>query len=103
LLQKPDGSLFPQPIPGTHTESGFKKWIETELGINYEVFITSILLRQGKADAFLEAGTSTRYDVLSKLIDLSKYVALAEKAREKKNYWRDQATFHRDNLDRISP
>ena len=103
LLQKPDGSLSPQPIPGTHMESGFKKWIETELGINYEVFITSILLRQGKADAFLEAGTSTRYDVLSKLIDLSKYIALAEKAREKKNYWRDQASFHRDNLDRISP
>lgn len=102
LLQKPGGTLSPQPIPGTHTESGFKKWIENVLGLNYEVFITSILLRQGKADAFLEAGTGTRYEVLSKLIDLSKYVALAEKAREQKNYWRDQATFHRDNLSRIS-
>jgi len=80
LLMKPDSSLAPQPIPLTHKEREFKNWIENDIGLNYEVFITSVLLRQGKADAFLEASTETRYDVLSKLIDLSKYVARGESA-----------------------
>jgi len=103
LLMKPDSSLAPQPIPLTHKEREFKNWIENDIGLNYEVFITSVLLRQGKADAFLEASTETRYDVLSKLIDLSKYVALEGKVREQKRFWDAQATFYRDNLSRISP
>lgn len=103
LLAKPDGSLSPQPIPLTHKEKEFKNWIENDIGLNYEVFITSVLLRQGKADAFLEAGTDTRYEVLSKLIDLAKYTTLETKARDNKKLWEAQASFHRDNLNRMSP
>ena len=103
LLLKPDGSLVPQPIPLTHKEKEFKNWIENDIGLNYEVFITSVLLRQGKADAFLDAPTETRYDVLSKLIDLSKYAALEGRAREQKKFWEVQASFYRENLRRLSP
>ncbi len=103
LLSKPDGSPSPQPIPLTHKEKEFKSWVEDEIGLNFEVFITSVLLRQGKADEFLESGTDRRYEVLSKLIDLSKYAALEAKAREQKKSWENQAAIYRDNLNRMSP
>jgi DNA repair protein SbcC/Rad50 len=102
LLSKPDSSFVPQPIPLTHKEKEFKDWIDNEIGLNYEVFVTSVLLRQGKADEFLESPTETRYDVLSKLVDISKYVALEGKAREQKNFWSARAVAHQDNLRRIS-
>lgn len=103
LLPQSDGSLTPHPLPGTHKKDGFDKWIEADLGLNYEIFVTSVLLQQGNAEVFLNAETSKRYDVLSKLIDLSKYIALEEKAREQKKFWESQASFHRNALNQISP
>jgi len=102
LLPQPDGSHSPHSIPGTHKKDGFEKWIETDLGLNYEIFVTSVLLQQGNAEVFLNAETNKRYDVLSKLIDLSKYVALEEKAREQKKFWESQASFHRNALNQLS-
>ena len=102
LIPEGGGSLRPIAIPGTDKETGFNEWINRDIGMNFDVFTSPVLLRQGKADALLEAGTDTRYNILSQLIDLSKYEALAERARERKKFWTGKAEAHRQNLRQIA-
>lgn len=100
-LSQTGGVPSARMVAGTDKMDGFKQWVETEVGLNPDVFNTSIMLRQGQADALLQFDRKQRYNVLSRLIDLSKYEALAERAKEKKNLWGDRAEQLARDLIRI--
>ena len=67
-------------IPDTNGATGFKKWIDDHLGLNYEIFTSSVLLRQGHAEKLLESTPSERVRVLSGIVDMDRFVKLHERA-----------------------
>jgi exonuclease SbcC len=56
--------------------------IINELKLDYETFINSAYLRQGKADEFMLKTASERKKVLAELLNLEQYQKLSEKAKD---------------------
>ncbi|NJR70750.1 MAG: AAA family ATPase [Synechococcales cyanobacterium CRU_2_2] len=59
--------------------------------LDYETFISSAYLRQGRADEFMLKRPSERKQVLADLLKLDQYDRLAEKAKEQARTYRAQA------------
>ncbi|MEO1075688.1 MAG: SMC family ATPase, partial [Bacteroidota bacterium] len=60
-------------------------WAERMIGMPFETFQASILLRQGEADAFLNAPPRDRREALLKLVRLDDYRTLHRLASEKRS------------------
>lgn len=60
-------------------------WVTTTLGMNHDVFVASILLRQNDQDRFLRAKPRERQGILNALLDLGPYERLEDAARERRN------------------
>ena len=56
--------------------------IQRIIGMDYETFINSAFLLQGRADEFTNKSPGQRKEVLGKLIGLEEYEALQERAKE---------------------
>lgn len=80
LPSQTDGKTKTPPVPDTGNDLGFKRWLETTIGLNEEAFTSCVLLLQGKSDKLLTAKPTERYEILEQLIDLSVYKRLHEKA-----------------------
>ncbi len=61
------------------------------LKLDYETFISSAYLRQGRADEFMLKRPSERKQVLADLLKLDQYDGLAEKAKDQARTYRAQA------------
>jgi exonuclease SbcC len=75
-----------EPLEGTHLKAGYEEWIAHNIGLSYEVFTSSVLLLQGKAEKLLDAGPKGRFDVLAGIVDLERYERLhllADEERKK--------------------
>ncbi len=94
----------PQVIPDTHTKDGFDRWVLKTIGLDEPTFTVSVLLLQGQSDKLLQLGGSDRHKVLTHIIDLSRYEALAKRALDKQ---KEQASFVKwykgqlDNMEEI--
>jgi exonuclease SbcC len=71
------------PIPDTDKEEGFKNWIKSLLGFDYETFTSSVLLLQGQAEKLLQYKPKERFEVLKHVVDLERYDRLCQCAEEK--------------------
>lgn len=91
------------PIPETEGDDGFKKWVDTKLGLNYETFTASVLLQQNKSDKLLDANTEKRFKILTKLIDLSRYIELEKRAAARQKSWKDISTELSGQLRSVPP
>ena len=78
FVQGPDGW---RPISGD-TLRDTERRIEEILHIDYDTFINSAFLMQGRADEFVRKTPSQRKEVLATILGLDQYDALAERARE---------------------
>jgi len=78
FVQGPDGW---RPISGD-TLRETERRIEEILHIDYETFINSAFLMQGRADEFVRKTPSQRKEVLAAILGLDQYDALAERAKE---------------------
>ncbi|MEN9251244.1 MAG: SMC family ATPase [Thermostichales cyanobacterium BF3_bins_165] len=56
--------------------------IEEQLGLDYETFVNSVYLRQGRADEFVLKRPGERKRILSEILRLERYQPLAEQSRE---------------------
>ncbi|ERN41147.1 exonuclease SbcC [Rubidibacter lacunae KORDI 51-2] len=56
--------------------------IDAAIGIDYDTFVNSAYLRQGRADEFMLRRPSERKQVLADLLKLDRYEALAERAKD---------------------
>ena len=70
-----------RPISGD-TLRDTERRIEEILHIDYDTFINSAFLMQGRADEFVRKTPSQRKEVLATILGLGQYDALAERARE---------------------
>jgi len=78
FVQGPDGW---RPISGD-TLRDTERRIEEVLHIDYDTFINSAFLMQGRADEFVRKTPSQRKEVLAAILGLDQYDALAERAKE---------------------
>jgi len=71
-------------VSETNSARGFANWVAENLGLGYETFSCSMLLRQGHADRLLLAGPKDRFQVLAGIVDLGRYQRLAQKAEDRR-------------------
>jgi DNA repair exonuclease SbcCD ATPase subunit len=69
------------PVPGTDSDAALGRWVQERLGLGYDTFVTSVLLRQGESDRFITARDAERFDILRQLLGLQAYQQLEERAR----------------------
>jgi DNA repair exonuclease SbcCD ATPase subunit len=65
-------------------------WTERTLGIGFPAFKASVLLRQGEADAIINAGGAERLNILKKIIGLEAYERLSENVHNQTRRCKDQ-------------
>ena len=70
----------PQPITGNSVRDTEAR-IRSILHMDYDTFVNSAFILQGRADMFTTSGAARRKEVLGEVLDLSWYDRLAEKAR----------------------
>ncbi len=73
-----------EPVPDTGKKVDFDRWVHDKIGLNYEIFTSSVLLLQGKAEKLLDASPKGRAEVLAGIVDLERYQRLHEKANARK-------------------
>ena len=71
------------------------------LRMEYETFVTSAFILQGRADTFTRLEPKDRKDVLGKILGLEIYERLAERAREMKKAAQADADAHARTLERL--
>ena len=69
-------------VPNVESTDQITKWSEEKLGIGYDAFTASIMLRQGEADAIITAKPAARLAVLKKIIAADRYERLSDRVRE---------------------
>ncbi len=82
------------------TENRVEEWATKRLRMKYDTFVSAVLLRQGKADAFLEAGARDRRRLFMELLDLKFYEKLGERANRRLNEARNEKESRQQDLDR---
>ena len=65
------------PVAGVNQVKELDKWVTDTLGLAYEAFTKSVLLRQGESDAIILAGGKERLEMLKKIIDVARFESLA--------------------------
>src|SRR5262249_60224542 len=62
---------------GAVTGDDIEKWVTDTLGLGYEAFTNSVLLRQGEADKLFSASRDDRIAVLKGIIGFEQFEALS--------------------------
>jgi exonuclease SbcC len=74
-----------RPLTGS-TQRETQGRIEDTLGLDYDTFINSAFLLQGRSDEFTDKSPSQRKEILVSILNLSRYEKLEAKARDR---WRE--------------
>ncbi len=85
----------------TLTQKGIRSTqalIDEYLKIDYDTFINSAYLRQGKADEFMLKKPADRKQILADLLKLDRYEQLADRAKERSKEYKLQVEVLTDNL-----
>ncbi len=82
-LKDAEGDSY-RPLTGS-TQRETQARIDDTLGLDYDTFINSAFLLQGRSDEFTQKSPSQRKEILTRILNLSKYEALEDKARD---HWR---------------
>jgi exonuclease SbcC len=86
------------------TERGLRatqQAIQADLKLDYETFVNSAYLRQGRADEFMLKRPSDRKQLLSELLKLDQYDLLAERAKDVSRQFKGQVTLLERSLQSI--
>ena len=75
-----DTESGPQPVTGNSVRETEAK-IRSLLHMNYDTFVNSAFILQGRADMFTTSTPAKRKELLGEVLDLSRYDDLADKAR----------------------
>ncbi|WP_263819626.1 SMC family ATPase [Salinibacter sp.] len=74
-----------RPLTGA-TQRETQARIEDTLGLDYDTFINSAFLLQGRSDEFTQKRPSQRKEILTRILNLGRYEALEDEARD---HWRE--------------
>ena len=90
----------PVPITG-NTIRGTQSRIDQIIGMDYETFINSAFLLQGRADEFTNKSPGDRKEVLAKVLELELYDRLQDRAKEAGDQHKTTATVLESDLTRL--
>lgn len=79
-----------QRVPQVNSIADVKAWTEQTLGLGFDAFSASVLLRQGKADAIIDAKGAERLKILKKIIGADRFEALSESVHTAKKAFDDR-------------
>ncbi len=88
-----------RPITG-NVIRGTQAEIDRVTGMDYDTFVNSAFLLQGRADEFTNKTPADRKEVLAKILDLGYYDRLEERAKERRDERAGRARGVQDELDR---
>lgn len=92
LLHPQEGDeMLVDSIVGADSEKGLEDWVAKTIGLNYDAFVSSVLLKQGQTEALLSKEPKQRYEVLAQVIDLSAYQRLHERTKVQYKNWEAKA------------
>jgi DNA repair exonuclease SbcCD ATPase subunit len=97
------GRTGSQPVLGTDSRSGLNQWVKEQLGLDAEAFKMAVLLEQGKSEALLAAKPEARHELLSQLVDLSRYEGLHKRAKDRRDDAQATVKRHQAELATLSP
>ena len=69
-------------VPNVNGVNEVRGWSERTLGLGFDAFSASVLLRQGHADEIITATGTKRLDMLKKIIDAARFETLSKKVHE---------------------
>ena len=69
-------------IPGVNSVTEVENWVDRTLGLGFVAFTTSVLLRQGEADAIVSATGTDRLKILKRIIDVERFERLSERVQK---------------------
>lgn len=72
------------PIPGINNAKELNEWVKGTLGLNFDCFTKSVLLRQGQSDDIIEAGGKERLEILKAIIDVKRFEDLSKRIGDEK-------------------
>ena len=90
----------PRPITGDLIRETQCR-IDQTIGMDYDTFINSAFLVQGRADEFTNKTPTERKAVLSKILGLETYDRLQVRARERTSWAENSARIAEGNVDRL--
>jgi DNA repair exonuclease SbcCD ATPase subunit len=70
------------PVRDVNGARELDEWVIRTLGLNYDTFVSAILLRQGAAEKLIDAEKDTRRELFRSFIDLDPYLRLHERVTE---------------------
>jgi DNA repair protein SbcC/Rad50 len=88
------------PVPETDKQKGFDRWIKENVGLNYEMFTSSMMLRQGEAEKLLNAEPKQRFEIIAQVADLKTYQILHKNAETRRQERKNQLAGVRGELSR---
>ncbi len=75
--------------------------LENLLGLDFNTFINSAFLLQGRSDEFTKKKPTERKEILARILNLDKYERLAEKARDREKELAERALFATNEIERL--
>lgn len=94
------GDGMPKPLTGNIIRETQAR-IDQTIGMDYDTFINSAFLVQGRADEFTNKTPSERKAVLSRILGLETYDRLQVRARERNSWAENAAKTAEGNVDRM--
>ena len=71
-----DGDTNPRPLLNVNRVDELDQWVCDTLGLNYDAFVSAVLLRQGAAERLIDADREARRDLFRGILDLDPYIRL---------------------------
>lgn len=103
-VERLDGGCW-ERVPDVDGADAVTEWVRGTVGLSFDAFCASVLLRQGHADDILDAKPAARLDTLKKVIGVERYESLSkdvhEASEERKKEWK-RLTAERANTDEVS-
>lgn len=97
---EPESKSF-RPLTGS-TIRETQEQLNRILGIDYDTFINSAFLLQGRSDEFTKKNPSERKEILSRILNLGKFEQLAQLAREREREADDQIKQCEREIERLT-
>lgn len=85
--------------PGVNSAADVKTWAERMLGLQFEQFTASVLLRQGEADAIITATGAKRLEILKQIIGTDRFERLSRQVHEAAKRCKDKLNDRKTQLD----
>ena len=98
-LYDPSAGAF-QPLTGS-TQRETQTRIEDTIGLDYDTFINSAFLLQGRSDEFTKKSPSQRKEILVNVLNLGRYEELASKARDQWRAAKDDLRRAQADIERL--